>query len=126
MPLTKLKAVQMLTAAGITVEAALAALGISTGTNSITLSDGTTIKWGTIAATSSISGGASATITVVFDEPFATSCDFFDALVQPAITTDFYGITSLVAKSKTQIQFTVRNGATAQIVSGGMWMAIGR
>lgn len=128
MSTTKLRAIQVLLASGKNLETALGDLEVvyNATDKSVTLPDGTVIKWGTIAATAQIAANAVSTITVVFPTPFETECEFFDALLQPAVSTDFYGITSLVAITKNQIQFTVRNGATAQAVAGGLWFAFGR
>lgn len=117
---------QIKTNAGVDLETRLTQLAIASGTNSLTFPDGTILKWGTVAGTSVISGNTSLTVTQVFPVAFPTQCDLFLAIMSPSVNTDFYGVTSLVAKSKTQAQFTVRNGASAQSCSGGLWVALGK
>lgn len=126
MALTKLLATQIKTIAGKTVEKALSDLANTKGSGQLTLSDGTVINYGILAPSAQIAANGVATITVVFDTEFPNSCDFFDALPTPALSTDFYGITSLVSVGKKQVQFTVRNGATAQALAGGLWFAFGK
>ena len=101
-------------------------LSIISTPGSITLPDGTIIKYGPTGSFASIPANSSAVETLVFAVPFPTSCDYFNANLIPTTSTDFYGMTSIVTQSKTQVQFTVRNGATAQALSGGFFMAIGK
>ena len=109
-----------------TLDIILTALTPTTTPGSVVLPGGTIIKWGSIPALASIPANTSATQTLVFPEAFPTACEFFTAIVTPGITSDFYGVTSLAAKSASQAQYTIRNGATAQTVTGGVWVAIGK
>lgn len=111
---------------GATLDLILAALTTTTGANSVILAGGTILKWGSIAAISPIAANSSTTITIAFPVPFPTGCEYFGAILTPAVTSDFYGVTSLVAKAKDQAQFTARNGATSQAISGGLWFALGK
>ena len=104
----------------------LAALTPTTEAGSVVFPGGTILKWGSIPALASIPANTSSTETLVFPAPFPTACEYFGALVTPAITSDFYGVTSLATKSASQVQYTIRNGATAQTVTGGVWVAIGK
>ena len=109
-----------------TLDAILAALTIAASAKSLTFPDGTILKWGDTGAFASVGANAVATGTVVFPVQFPTACEFFHAILTPATSTDFYGVTSLVDKSATQARFTYKNGATAQVISGGIWIALGR
>lgn len=103
----------------------LADLTITAGSNSLTLPDGTIIKWGNTGAFASIPANSSATLAVAFPVAFPNKCDYFGVILTPGTTSDFYGVTSLVSKAKDQAQFVARNGATAQTVASGVWIAIG-
>lgn len=111
---------------GKTLDDILEDLTFGSAAGSITLPDGTIIKWGATGAFGSIGANTTATLSFNFPVAFPTQCDFFHALLTPATTSDFYGVTSLVSKSKTQVQFAVRNGATAQTVASGIFIAIGK
>jgi len=113
-------------ARGKTLDDVLSELVFSSSAGSITLPDGTIIKWGATGSFSSIGANTSATLSFTFPVAFPTQCDFFHALLTPATTSDFYGVTSLVSKSKTGVQFTARNGATAQTITSGCFIAIGK
>jgi len=108
------------------LDAILTALTIGEGVNSLTFPDGTILRWGAIGSFASIGANTIATETFAFPTAFPVQCDFFHALLTPATSTDFYGITSLVNKAKNQVQFTVKNGATAQAITSGVWIAVGR
>lgn len=111
---------------GASLNQILAALTLSSGPGTITFPDGTIVKWGSTGAFGAISANTSANLAFNFPAEFPTQCDFFFALLTPAASTDFYGVTSLVSKSKTGVQFIARNGATAQSISGGVFVAIGK
>ena len=108
------------------LDAILAGLVFTTGTGSITLPGGTVIKWGALGAFGSIGANTSATLSFTFPVAFPDQCEFFHALLTPAVSTDFYGVTALVSKTKTQVQFTARNGGTAQAITAGYYIAIGK
>jgi hypothetical protein len=125
--MTQLRTTQIFdTAKATSLDQILSDLTIGTAAGSITLPNGTIVKWGATGAYPSIGTNLSAVETLVFPVAFPTQCDFFTATLTPATSTDFYGMTSLVTKSASQVQFTARNGATAQAITGGVWFAIGQ
>lgn len=125
--MTQLRTTQIFdTAKSDSLDNILANLTPTTDAGSITLPGGTIIKWGNTGAFASIPANSTATETLVFGTPFPLVCEAFFALLTPASSTDFYGVTSLVSKSATQAQFTVRNGATAQAIASGVYVAIGK
>ena len=121
-----MRAKQILDKSGANLQTLLDSLALIYGTKSITFGDGTILKWGILSATASIGANSTLQVTTVFPVQFPTQCDFFHALMTPASTTDFYGVTSLVSRAAANAVVTVRNGATAQACSGGIWIAIGR
>ena len=109
-----------------TLDNILQSLKVNGTIGSFTLPNGVIVKVGTTGAFSSIGANAVDVETVTFPIEFPTSCDFFFAVLTPGTSTDFYGVTSIVSQSKTAVQFTVKNGATAQTVAGGYYIAIGK
>jgi hypothetical protein len=124
--MTSLLTSQIKNAAGVPLDTLIANMAISSSNNSITLPDGTILKYGTIGSSATIAANGVATLSVVFPAQFPTECDYFGAILTPAASTDFYGVTSLVSRTATGASFTVRNGATAQTVASGVWFAIGK
>jgi hypothetical protein len=122
--MTTLKATQVALASGDDLETALASK-VSATTLTETLSGITEFKTGTIPSTATISANSTITVTVTFSEEFPNSCLYFNAVLTPAISTDFYGLVSIVSMTKTAVQFVVKNGATAQAVSSGKYFAVG-
>lgn len=121
-----IQAHQVANAAGVDLETFLAGITITSGSGSITFPDGTILKWGTTGAYVGLGANSITTKSIVFAVAFPTSCDFFSAMLTPATSTDFYGVTTLVSHTNTTASFTVRNGGTAQNVSSGVWFALGR
>ena len=97
-----------------------------TAAGSLQLPGGIIFKWGSIGALGSIGANANASVNINFSVPFPTSCDFIFAVFTPTTSLDFYGVTSLISKSTAAAQLNVRNGATAQGLSGGIYCAIGK
>lgn len=121
-----IQAHQITNAAGTDLETVLAAVAITGGSGSVTFPDGTILKWGTTGAYVGLGANSITTKSIVFAVAFPTSCDFFHAILTPATSTDFYGVTTLVSRTTTGASFTLRNGATAQNISSGVWFALGR
>lgn len=124
-----IKASQIETSAEETVEEAIARLDsfsiLGNFSGSAKIGDAGTIKTGTIPSTAVISANSYINVTVTFPEPFTTACHFFDAILTPSISADFYGVVSLVSLTKNSAVFTVKNGAVAQAVASGRWLALG-
>jgi hypothetical protein len=129
--MTTLSTHQLVTAAGTDLETALAnKLDVadfigSLGSGSLVLPNGDIIKIGTIASTASIGANGTLQVTVTFAAAFPNNCLYFNAVLTPAVSTDFYGLTSLVSLTKTAAVFIVKNGATAQAVASGKFFALG-
>ena len=122
----KLRLNQVLNSAGVSLETLLAGFPLTSSAGSITLPDGTILKYGTLASIANITANNYSTQTLIFPVAFPNSCEFFHALYTPNSSADFYGVNSLVSKSKTQVQYTVKNGGTAQGCSGGIYFAVGK
>jgi hypothetical protein len=98
---------------------------IGNGAKSLTLPNGDIIKSGTLGASVNIASNGNLSVTVTFATPFPTACVFFDAKMTPNTTVDFYGMTSVISMTSTQVTFNVHNGATLQAIASGQWLAVG-
>lgn len=123
---TTLTTEQIKRPSGTLLETFLASLTFTSGINSATLPDGTIFKWGTTGPIATIAANTTSTQTVTFPVAFPNSCDFFHCNFSPAISTDFYGLTSIVSQTMNSVSYTIRNGATAQGITNGFWFALGR
>jgi hypothetical protein len=126
----KIRTSQIVAASGNTLEQELAlkltsASLVGSVTSSLTLPNGDIIKTGAIGASTSIGANGVLNVTVTFATPFPNACTFFDAKLIPATTNDFYGMVALVSLTKTQAIFAVKNGATAQAIASGNYLAMG-
>ena len=74
-------------ARGKTLDDVLSELVFSSSAGSITLPDGTLIKWGATGSFGSIGANTSAPLSFTFPVAFPTRCDFFHALLCQSATS---------------------------------------
>lgn len=102
---------------------------IETGTNAngtyTKFADGTLIVKGFIANFSASANGVTG-ITCTFPAAFVDANYSISPFASPATSGDVYGFTYSNNKAPASILLFYRNGATAQIISIGSYMAVGR
>jgi len=112
-----------------TILAALSILPVDnfSGARSITLPGGVVVKWGNVGVDgTSIPANIAATKSYTFNTGFPTACLVFIPVVSfQTNNSDVYGVITVTSITPLDVQYTVKNGPTAQGLAGMQFIAIG-